>query len=63
MSPRDPLSILTIDRIYANAARRELDPFPHFYLENIFPEDYYQELLRNLPATAMSTTTFTKSPI
>jgi len=28
-----------------------LDPFPHFYLEQIFPEDYYQELLRNLPAT------------
>ena len=32
-------------------ARVELDPFPHFYLENVFPDDYYQELLRNLPAT------------
>ena len=33
------------------AARVELDPFPHYYLENVFPEDYYQELLRNLPPT------------
>ena len=32
-------------------ARVELDPFPHFYLENVFPDDYYQEMLRNLPAT------------
>ena len=32
-------------------ARVELDPFPHFYLENVFPDDYYQELLRNLPST------------
>lgn len=28
------------------------DPFPHFCLDNIFPDDYYGELLRNLPATA-----------
>lgn len=26
-----------------------LDPFPHYYAENVFPEDYYQALLRNLP--------------
>jgi len=32
-------------------ARVELNPFPHYYLENVFPDDYYQELLRNLPAT------------
>ena len=32
-------------------ARVELDPFPHFYLENVFPDDYYRELLRNLPST------------
>jgi hypothetical protein len=29
----------------------EFDPFPHYYLERVFPEDYYQELLRNLPAS------------
>lgn len=24
-------------------------PFPHFYVENIFPADFYQELLESLP--------------
>src|SRR5262245_3275546 len=38
-----------IERLHA--ARVELDPFPHYYLENVFPEDYYQELLCHLPAT------------
>ena len=26
-----------------------MDPYPHYYLEQVFPEDYYQTLLRNLP--------------
>jgi len=38
-----------IERLHA--ARVELDPFPHYYLENVFPEAYYHELLRNLPPT------------
>jgi len=29
----------------------ELDPFPHYYLEHVFPDDYYQELLHNLPSS------------
>lgn len=29
----------------------DLDPFPHFYLEDTFPDDYYRELLLNLPST------------
>jgi len=29
----------------------ELDPFPHYVLEQVFPDDYYRELLRNLPAS------------
>ena len=29
-----------------------LDPYPHFCLDNIFPDDYYRTLLRNLPASA-----------
>ena len=33
------------------AAKVDLDPFPHFCLENVFPDDYYQELLHNLPST------------
>ena len=32
-------------------ARVELDPFPHYYLEGVFPADYYQQLLLNLPAS------------
>ena len=43
-----PLSHL-INRL--QTATVDLDPFPHFYLENVFPAGYYQELLRNLPAT------------
>ena len=30
-------------------ARVESDPFPHYFLEHVFPEDYYRELLRHLP--------------
>ncbi len=29
-----------------------LDPYPHYCLENIFPDDYYQALLRNLPGSS-----------
>jgi hypothetical protein len=28
------------------------EPYPHYYLENVFPEDYYRELLRHLPESA-----------
>ena len=45
---RTPLTHF-IDRL--QAARVELDPFPHYYLEGIFPDDYYQDLLRHLPDT------------
>ena len=30
-----------------------LDPFPHYYLENVFPDDYYQALLANLPESTI----------
>jgi len=30
-------------------AEVSLDPYPHYCLENVFPDDYYQELLKNLP--------------
>ena len=36
-----------IDRLHS--ARVELDPFPHYCLEDVFPDDYYQQLLSNLP--------------
>ncbi|MBY0529784.1 MAG: hypothetical protein K2P51_06295 [Rhabdochlamydiaceae bacterium] len=32
-----------------------LDPYPHFFVEQIFPEDFYEELLAHLPETALYT--------
>jgi hypothetical protein len=32
-------------------AKVELDPFPHYFLERVFPDDYYRELLRQLPSS------------
>ena len=29
-----------------------LDPYPHFCLDNIFPDDYYAAMLRHLPGSA-----------
>jgi hypothetical protein len=38
----------------ANAPLRRY-PFPHFYVQPVFPEDYYRELLANLPRTEVLT--------
>lgn len=27
------------------------EPYPHYYLENVFPDDYYRALLEHLPAS------------
>ena len=27
------------------------DPYPHYFLENIFPDDFYQALLCHLPSS------------
>lgn len=35
------------------SARVEADPFPHYYVEGVFPEDYYQEMLRRLPGSGI----------
>lgn len=35
------------------AARVEPDPFPHYILEGIFPDDYYEQLLRHLPSSSI----------
>jgi hypothetical protein len=29
------------------------EPYPHYYLENVFPDDYYQSLLGHLPGSAV----------
>ena len=36
-----------VDRL--GSARVVSDPFPHYVLDHVFPEDYYRELLLNLP--------------
>ena len=33
------------------SAKVDHDPFPHYVLEQVFPDDYYRELLRHLPAS------------
>ena len=33
------------------SAKVEPDPFPHYFVEHVFPEDYYRELLHNLPSS------------
>jgi hypothetical protein len=38
-----------VDRL--RRAKVEADPFPHYFIEHVFPENYYRELLRNLPAS------------
>jgi hypothetical protein len=38
-----------VDRL--RSVKVESDPFPHYFVENVFPEDYYRELLRHLPPT------------
>lgn len=37
-----------VDRL--REAKVVLDPYPHFCLDNILPDDYYREVLENLPA-------------
>ena len=34
---------------FGNARIRDF-PFPHFYLENVFPEDFYEKIQFNLPS-------------
>ena len=34
-----------------HSATVDMHPFPHYFIERVFPEDYYRELLQNLPAT------------
>jgi hypothetical protein len=29
------------------------EPFPHYYLENVFPDDYYRQLLNHLPGSGV----------
>lgn len=47
---RSPLAHF-IERL--RAAEVVLEPYPHYYLENVFPSDYYRALLDHLPASTV----------
>jgi hypothetical protein len=36
-----------------SASELILEPYPHYYLERIFPEDYYASMLEHLPASGV----------
>lgn len=40
-----------VDRL--RASELILEPYPHYYLENVFPDDYYQTLLSHLPESTI----------
>src|SRR5215813_10842118 len=44
----DPLNHL-IGRL--REAKVDTDPFPHYCLDRVFPEQYYDQLLRHLPSS------------
>jgi hypothetical protein len=48
--PENPLSHV-VNRL--RAAEVVMEPYPHYYLENVFPTAYYQALIRHLPASAV----------
>lgn len=49
-SSTNPLAHV-IDRL--RTANVSQDPFPHYYLENVFPQDYYESLLSHLPDSSV----------
>jgi hypothetical protein len=46
----DPLTYVT-DRL--GTATVLQDPYPHYYLEEVFPDEYYESMLRHLPDSAV----------
>ena len=49
-SPTSPLAHV-IERFHSSEVLP--DPFPHYYLEDVFPRDYYQSVLRHLPDSSV----------
>jgi hypothetical protein len=48
-----PVSPLSHVVARLRASRVVLEPYPHYYLENVFPDDYYRALLGNLPGSSV----------
>ncbi|HEX5732710.1 MAG TPA: hypothetical protein VF131_07740 [Blastocatellia bacterium] len=49
-SQTDPLSYIS-ERL--RTAQVIEDPYPHYYLEDVFPSEYYQSLLSHLPSSSV----------
>ena len=49
MTKPSPALDFILERL--RTARVDADPFPHYYLEGVLPEDYYQKLLHHLPGS------------
>jgi hypothetical protein len=49
MTKLSPTLDFILERL--RSARVESNPFPHYVIEGVFPEDYYQQLLRHLPTS------------
>ena len=48
--PASPLAHV-VERL--RAAEVVSEPYPHYYLENIFPDEFYRALLSHLPGSAV----------
>lgn len=53
MSEKPNLSASLLAHVVARLRECEvvLDPYPHYFLDHVFPEEYYQALLRHLPSS------------
>lgn len=54
MSEPSSVSVSPIAHVVARlrASKVEAEPYPHYYLEHVFPDDFYRELLRHLPGVS-----------
>ena len=48
--PATPLAYV-VERLRASEVT--LEPYPHYYIENVFPDGYYQTLLNYLPGSSV----------
>ena len=51
MSEPSSVSVCPLAHLVARLRASEVmaEPYPHYYLEHVFPDDFYRELLRHLP--------------
>jgi len=49
-SPPGPLTYV-VGRLRTSTVLQ--DPFPHYYLEDVFPQEYYESMLRHLPDSSV----------